>query len=114
MPMYDYRCPECGAESEDFCPIQLRDGPGERCSQCGAVTERVFSIHAPGTSLRAFDTPIEMYGCAPETPAQMADLRRRCPDIEYTELLVPIARTPQDKKDVLKACGFEDRSGRGG
>jgi len=114
MPMYDFECPECGMKAEDFRSMRNMDTPGDPCPQCGETMVRVFLARAPGTPLRAFDKPIEMYGCAPETPAQLADLRAKCPDLEVNDLLVPVARTPQQKRDVLQACGFEDRSGRGG
>jgi len=63
----------------------------------------------PGTNQRVFDTPIEMYSVAPESPAEAQQLRAA--GIELTpDTLVPVARTRQDKMRILKAVGYEERN----
>jgi len=59
---------------------------------------------------RPYQTPIEMFSVAPETPAQLADLRRKMPDVQLTDQLVPVARNRQEKLRILKAVNGEERS----
>ncbi len=55
-----------------------------------------------------YGKPIEMFSVAPETPGQLADLRRQCPNVEFTDQNVPIARNLQEKKAILAATDFHD------
>lgn len=59
---------------------------------------------------RPFQTPIAMYSIAPETPAQLADLRRKMPGVQLDDQLVPLARNRQEKKQILEAVGAEEHS----
>lgn len=52
MPMYDYRCPECGAEFETIQPMAERSTA--ECGECGATANQRISP----TKLDPFmDTP---------------------------------------------------------
>lgn len=111
MPLYPYDCLNCG-HHEDILKSMGQSDYIERCSKCKTVMERDFAFHRPeGTP---YQKPIEMFGIAPENPIELAELRRKLPDVELTDQLVPIARTYEQKKQILAATGFEDRSGRGG
>lgn len=40
MPLYTYKCPDCGVAEEDLVPMQDRDEP--RVCKCGGVAVRTF------------------------------------------------------------------------
>ncbi len=42
MPVYEYKCLECGAITEILRPIKSRE-EGANCGRCGAITERIIS-----------------------------------------------------------------------
>ena len=41
MPLYDYRCPECGVEFDVLCSIAGRNKP--KLCECGERADRVLS-----------------------------------------------------------------------
>jgi putative FmdB family regulatory protein len=41
VPLYAFRCPSCGGQDELFCSYQ--EIPGQKCSACGAGTEKIIS-----------------------------------------------------------------------
>ncbi len=41
MPTYDYKCPKCGTEFQEFQKITAK--PGAKCPKCGAKAERQLS-----------------------------------------------------------------------
>lgn len=63
----------------------------------------------PGTPMRAFHTPIEMYSVAPNSPGEVRELRKA--GVELTpDTLVPIAHTRQEKMRILALSGCEERN----
>lgn len=42
MPLYDYRCPRCGARDEAMAPYDQREH-GPACSECGEQMTYVVS-----------------------------------------------------------------------
>jgi len=44
MPTYEYRCPKCGHEFEEFQKITSK--PEAPCPKCGATAERLLSAGA--------------------------------------------------------------------
>lgn len=102
MPRYAM-CQDCGHMIERYAPMV--------CAECGWApkVEQDFSYPAPHVP-EVYDKPIEMYSVAPETPEQLADLREKVPDLEVNDLLVPIARDRPQKKRILKAAGYEEKS----
>jgi putative FmdB family regulatory protein len=46
MPNYEYQCPHCKAESEQFFPIVDGPSPSVVCSGCGKEASRKFSSFA--------------------------------------------------------------------
>jgi len=111
MPVYPFDCLNCG-HHEDIIKSISEYQEHEECPKCTATMQRDFAPTRPEST--PYQHPIEMFGVAPENPAELADLRRKMPDVELTDQLVPVARTYQQKKQILAATGFEDRSGRGG
>ncbi|MBC7225305.1 MAG: zinc ribbon domain-containing protein [Anaerolineae bacterium] len=46
MPIYEYRCAECGTEFQELRPMAQADAP-IRCPHCGSQdTQRVLSLFA--------------------------------------------------------------------
>lgn len=109
MPRYPYICPVCGYKEDVFKPMSRYDSR-EVCPKCGVPMDRNRMAGPPATLDKAFHKPIEMYSIAPENPQQLADLRKRCPDVEFTRDLVPLAHNRAEKKRLLKAVGFEEKS----
>ena len=63
MPIYEFRCTECGNEFET---LLLRRSDRAVCEQCGSeALERMLSAHAVGSSGSAADAaPCGDGGCA--------------------------------------------------
>ncbi len=64
MPLFEYRCRQCGAKFEKLVFASPQDAPVQ-CEQCGSeITEKLFSTFAaPGTGA-ASNTPDVGPGCA--------------------------------------------------
>jgi len=43
MPIYEYECPECGAITEDICPMSGRKDI-ITCNECGGDAKRTMSF----------------------------------------------------------------------
>jgi len=50
MPIYEYRCPECGHEQEAILPVS-EVTVVQLCSNCGKLTERRISLPYPAIVL---------------------------------------------------------------
>lgn len=111
MPIYPFDCGQCGHHEDVIKSIPEYDGI-EYCPQCNELMQRDFAPRRPENL--PYRKPIEMFAVAPETPEQLAHLRQQMPDVELTDQLVPVAHSYQERNQILKATGFEDRSGRGG
>lgn len=113
MPLYCYRCPECGQDDTVFQGIS-QDRRAPRCS-CGTEMDRDFQAEAPGPP-RPFATPIQMFSIACNTPEEIAQLRSAAPGVEVSDdpsdplYGVPIARDRQQKLQALDAIGWEEKS----
>lgn len=106
MPLYDYKCPVCDQQVELLIP--MLEYQSEQPCTCGAVMQRIFTTkksHSPN-----FRKPIEMFSVAPTSPQELEAFRRKCPDVELTRQLVPIAHNRTEKKQILRAVGFEEKS----
>lgn len=110
MPVYAFVCPECGGKNEVFRPIGDRNDPVP-CDRCEVGMERDLRAESDGRGTREFDVPIEMWSIACSSQAEVDDLRRQVPDVEFAphDPGVPIARTRQQKLRLLDACGFEEK-----
>jgi len=112
MPIYPYRCMKCGHEADEF--HKMSDPNMDTCPMCDAKAyEKQVRLPAGGT-MAEFRKPIEMYSVAPATPEEAHALARRIPDVKMSldpndEMFgIPIARNRHEKKQVLRATGFED------
>jgi len=50
MPIYEYRCEQCGREFEEW--QRFSDAPVEKCDECGGKAHRLISqssFHLKGT-----------------------------------------------------------------
>lgn len=59
MPIYEYRCSQCGTEFELMLPLAQRDSPTP-CPRCGGRGERLVSV---------FASKMGFYIKTPEKPA---------------------------------------------
>lgn len=110
MPRYPYTCDACDDEVDVFKLMSQYDDP-ETCPTCGAQMAHNFMARGtPATLDKPFHKPIEMFSIAPETPQQMADLRRKLPDTQFTRDLVPLAHTRAEKMRILKAVNYQELS----
>jgi hypothetical protein len=106
MPIYVFRC-ECGQVQEVFRhhPDSPRRGP--RCS-CGKTPRRSFrdeTVHAETD----WTEPLlsESMGVMPN---QVAEHRRRFPDINMTDDGRVIIKSRAEKRRVMKTLGFHELS----
>lgn len=44
MPLYDYKCLNCGYTMEAYATLEERDKMVHVCTKCGATMTRVFSF----------------------------------------------------------------------
>lgn len=110
MPLYDYRCPDCGHEDHDQYRSMYAANPP--CPLCATVMQKVPTrVH---TDLREFHTPISMYSVAVQDPAEIRKLKTECPDADISDnpddplYGVPVARSRKAKLQVLKASGYQE------
>lgn len=105
MTRYYYECCKCGTflNGVHTAPTKC---PSCEAGSCAAG----LSPSSPDT---AYHRPIEMFSVAPMGADEYNELRTKLPDVEFTPQLVPIAYNLAEKQRILKATGFEDRSGRG-
>lgn len=105
MTRYYYECCKCGAFLDG-----VHTAP-TKCSSCETLSCQAGP--SPASLDTAYHRPIEMFSVAPMGADEYDTLRRKLPDVEFTPQLVPIAHNLAEKRRILKATGFEDRSGRG-
>lgn len=70
MPIYEYRCDECGASFETL--QKMSDDPLETCAECGGTLRRVMhpvAIHFRGSGFYSTD-----YGKGSGRPAESRDV----------------------------------------
>jgi len=112
MPVYEYECAACGHTSEEFQFMQ-----DDRLTQCPGCLDETYvkQVSMPHTDMKAFRKPIEMYSVALDTPQEIADFKRSCPDIECDANLnnelggIPVAHNRKEKKQIMEAMGVVER-----
>lgn len=111
MPLYQYKCQQCGHAAEEF--QKITSDPLPFCPECQAPTyNRVPSV--VHTDLREFHKPIEMFSVACNSLDQIRKIQKECPGVEISDdpssdlYGVPVAKNRAEKKAVLKATGFEE------
>lgn len=109
MPRYSYICDACDHAMSVF-KLMSQYERVEICPGCGAEMKRDFTAGTPATLDKAFRKPIKMYSVAPRNPQELADFRKRCPNVKLTRDLVPIAYNRAEKLRILKAVDFQELS----
>lgn len=80
MPIYVHECPACGERSEHLRPIRLMKAKVD-CDSCGARTRRLIS---PPSRFGVDYLHEALDDSAGVAPSQVAEHRRRFPDIPMT------------------------------
>lgn len=110
MPIYSYRCPICTHGHEEY--QRMSSPPEAICPVCGASSIRQIAM--PGTGMKEYDSPIELFSIALEDQDKIRDFARQCPDVEISDdpdhpmYGVPIARTRHGKLQALRVSGFTE------
>lgn len=113
MPFYCYKCPACDATTRDLRSMSESEDP--LACECGAAMHRDFPAECgkrPPTHYYA--DPIEMYSVALNDTQEIADFQQRCPGVECSAdprnplFGVPVARTREQKKRILRTEGYEE------
>jgi len=103
MPLYDYKCRECGHECEEYHSIH---SDLTLCPVCGEDAYRRVPVTTSGAMERQYQKPIEMHSVATDNPAEIRSLRDAGVEVRDG---VPIARTRKEKLTVLKKMGFREK-----
>ena len=105
MPIYSYTCINCGKEDTVFKPLSQYDRT-ETCTMCGAVTYRDIAADAPRVhGKRYYEKPLHSDSLA-IAKKQVAEHRRRWPDIEIDSEFRPVFTGFKQHDDYLKDTGF--------
>lgn len=115
MPIYRYRCSECGREEEIVRPMSTpRELP---CPACSGETSFERQVSRPKSTQAGYHTPIEMHSVAVCSDHEIQDLQRKVPNLTIATdkrdpmYGVPIAENLHQKKAILRASGFVDSKG---
>lgn len=111
MPMYNYECEnsDCGHRDSEF--QHMNDDRLKQCPICLCATyqRRPHQVH---TSMKEFQTPIELMCLAVDNEDEIDAFRHRNPNVEISSdrnnpnFGIPIARTRKEKLDIFKAEKF--------
>ena len=82
MPMYSYKCPECGHRQVETKPMSKSD-MAENCVNCCEITTRDFSADLFHTASDRYDKPIISDSLAISMD-QIAEHKAQFPDIDVT------------------------------
>ena len=106
MPIRSFVCESC---SRVISEVQsLFDDTMPFC-KCGGMTRRAYAAETGvGRPTKIFHTPIEMYSVGMH-PDEVPAFQQANPEIEV-QGGVPVVKTRQEKKRVLKYFSFEEKS----
>jgi putative FmdB family regulatory protein len=115
MPIYCYRCRECehGFETFQF----MHADRYTVCSECGDENTLDIVPQPAASPNQAFRKPIELHSLGLCNDEDIADFRRRNPDVPIgtdpaqDDYGVPKARSRQEKKKILETEGFVELNG---
>jgi len=109
MPMYDHQC-ECGERLSEFRPMVDWD-KRPRCPKCGEIMPRTYDGRS-AVVRGAYKRPIRLESMGfLATPEDVADHRRRFPDVELKMedgSAIPVIRSLKQKRDYFKEQGLVD------
>ena len=110
MPMYAFRCTECGHKESFLLPIKGRHAC-PNCPKCGThkTMERDVSAEGGASTNKQYDNPIysESMGVAPD---QVGERRAKFPDIPHTDDGRVIINSLADQNRITKQLGFADKN----
>lgn len=118
MPLYCYKCPGCEHKTERFRHLSNANAV-EKCPECGRSMEKDIAAQRVGSGNTEFTKPIEMHSIALCNDVDIAEFRRRNPDVSIgtdparDDYGVPKARTRKEKLDILEKEGYEEVNGYG-
>ena len=106
MPLYDFRCVECGHEDEVFFMMSQVSGATPACSRCGSPMNRVWhpdSAPTPSVFQAHYNHGLGTYV---SSPGQMKEAVRRI-NGETGQKLVPVGDSdcnvkPRQRKEYLR------------
>lgn len=114
MPMYDYRCPDCGALASEYRAVADYN-KSKICTTegCPCEMELDLATQARGTAVRGnYTKPIELQSMGfLSVPEDVAEHRKRFPEIDLIERegsMIPVVRSLGQKRAYLKAAGWAD------
>lgn len=106
MPVYEYQCPQCGHNHEEYQKMSAdRTYP---CPKCGGVSER--QVSRPHLDIIEFHTPIEMQSIGCTSVEQIREMQRAgvpiSDDPRDENYGIPIARNRKEKRKALQVAGY--------
>ena len=112
MPIYVYRCKNCGVVDHFQ---HMREESFKACPGCGSGD--CHRIPAPtNTPHRQYQTPIEMHSVGMCHPEEIEAFKRALPgvpcsnDVKDPSYGVPFARSRAEKLAVLKYTGYQENN----
>ena len=108
MPLYEFKCGECGHVTGVTAPMKAAP-IGENCESCGSMnTSRIFEFREGN---RDYATPIVSQSLAMH-PEQIGEHRRLFPEIKVTDDGCPVFSNYADHDAYLKKTGFQKNPGK--
>lgn len=116
MPMYEYKCPQCGQKSLEFMKMcSAADAPLVPCRNTHNVPPPIYmerQVAQVHTDLKDFSTPIEMHSIGCTSVKQIQEMQRAGVSISDDEsdplYGTPIAHNRHEKLKALKIAGFQE------
>lgn len=108
MPLYEYKCAECGHEDEEF--QHMRDDHLTECPSCDADVYR-RQVTLPHSDMIEFAKPCELYSIALNDDEEIRAFKRKAPGVPVetdprSEMYgIPMARNRKEKLAALDAMG---------
>jgi putative FmdB family regulatory protein len=108
MPVYCYKCAQCGVSRTEIRPISRRNNPVP-CGVCGAgAMKRDLTAERVNSTDMEYDKPI-LSDSMGVHPRQVAEHRRLHPGIPISDDGRVIVRSHSEKKRIMKRLGFYDK-----
>jgi len=103
MPLYSFKCPECGAKDE--C-VRAMQNAGKKCMcTCGTKMVRDFAADLPFASGGDYSRPIHSDSLA-INPEQRSEHEKLFPDIKLDSQCRPVFDKFGPHQDYLNKCNL--------
>ena len=119
MPIYCYKCPECGATDEKFCSITKRPKPLP-CKKCEVNMVRDIIAEHSGGNVDSQMRDYQFYGehgtrmyAAAYLGGQEKEMRERHPGREFrwhNSCWLPVIKNRNDKLKYLKERDYVEKN----